>query len=139
GPGAPFRQSVDRPGHEGWVHAMKRRSRLTSDIVEGLAPGLDPTPMRVAEIPEIFPAYVNMTAAVSLVRRGRLDFTKLQGIGSGGVAPLLWGDTLRRLGRVFGRTEEFMELDAWASSPSSLLIVTGIAWIGKSSLCRRSL
>src|SRR3989442_4307613 len=75
-----------------------------------------------------------MTAAVSLVRRGRHDFTKLNGIGSGGVAPLLWGDTLRRLGRVFGRTEEFMELDAWAVSPSPLLIVTGIAGIGKSSL-----
>src|SRR5438309_10077609 len=113
---------------------MKLRTRLQGDIVEVLAPGLDPTPMRVAEIPEIFPAYVNMTAAVSLVRRGRLDFTKLHGIGSGGVAPLLWGDTLRRLGRVFGRTEEFMELDAWAISPSSLLIVTGIAGIGKSSL-----
>ncbi len=133
-PGHRVRKTVYRLSHEGWVQAMKLRSRLTSDIVEVLAPGLDPTPMRVADIPEIFPAYVNMTAAVSLVRRGRLDFTKLQGIGSGGVAPLLWGDTLRRLGRVFGRTEEFMELDAWASSLSSLLIVTGIAGIGKSTL-----
>ncbi len=133
-PGHRVRKTVYRLSHEGWVQAMKLRSRLHSDIVEVLAPGLDPTPMRVAEIPEIFPAYVNMTAAVSLVRRGRLDFTKLHGIGSGGVAPLLWGDTLRRLGRVFGRTEEFLELDAWATSPSSLLIVTGIAGIGKSTL-----
>src|SRR2546427_656076 len=133
-PGHRVRKTVYRLSHEGWVQAMKLRSRLHSDIVEVLAPGLDPTPMRVAEIPEIFPAYVNMTAAVSLVRRGRLDFTKLHGIGSGGVAPLLWGDTLRRLRRVFGRTEEFMELDAWAISPSSLLIVTRIAGIGKSSL-----
>jgi len=133
-PGHRVRKTVYRLSHEGWVQAMKLRSRLHSDIVEVLAPGLDPTPMRVAEIPEIFPAYVNMTAAVSLVRRGRLDFTKLHGIGSGGVAPLLWGDTLRRLGRVFGRTEEFIELDSWAVSPSSLLIVTGIAGIGKSSL-----
>src|SRR5207244_2333957 len=70
-PGHRVRKTVYRLSHEGWVQAMKLRSRLTSDIVEVLAPGLDPTPMRVAEIPEIFPAYVNMTAAVSLVRRGR--------------------------------------------------------------------
>src|SRR2546426_9346404 len=123
-PGHRVRKTVYRLSHEGWVQAMKLRSRLTSDIVEVLAPGLDPTPMRVAEIPEIFPAYVNMTAAVSLVRRGRLDFTKLQGIGSGGVAPLLWGDTLRRLGRGFGRTEEFMEPASWALPPSSRLVRT---------------
>src|SRR5437867_10625900 len=77
-PGHRVRKTVYRLSHEGWVEAMKLRARLHSDIVEVLAPGLDPTPMRVAEIPEIFPAYVNMTAAVSLVRRGRLDFTKLQ-------------------------------------------------------------
>src|SRR3989442_215453 len=100
-PGHRVRKTVYRLTHEGWIQAMKLRGRLHTDIVEVLAPGLDPTPMRVAEIPEIFPAYVNMTAAVSLVRRGRLDFTRLHGIGSGAVAPLLWGDTLRRLGRVF--------------------------------------
>ncbi|HYT17247.1 MAG TPA: hypothetical protein VEO18_03245, partial [Thermoplasmata archaeon] len=92
-PGHRVRKTVYRLTHEGWIQAMKLRGRLHSDIVEVLAPGLDPTPMRVAEIPEIFPAYVNMTAAVSLVRRGRLDFTRLHGIGSGAVAPLLWGDT----------------------------------------------
>src|SRR2546422_2939766 len=133
-PGHRVRKTVYRLTHEGWVEAMKLRARLQGDIVEVLAPGLDPTPMRVAEIPEIFPAYVNMTAAVSLVRGGRLDFPRLHGIGSGAVAPLLWGDTLRRLGRVFGRTEEFMVLDGWSASPSSLLIVTGIAGIGKSTL-----
>src|SRR5205823_4776328 len=85
--------------HEGWVQAMKLRTRFQGDIVEVLAPSLDPTPMRVSEIPEIFPAYVNLTAAVSLVRGGRLDFTRLHGIGSGAVAPVLWGDTLSRLGR----------------------------------------
>src|SRR5437016_13509166 len=98
-PGHRVRKTVYRLSHEGWVQAMKLRSRLTSDIVEVLAPGLDPTPMRVAEIPEIFPAYVNMTAAVSLVRRGRLDFTKLPGIGSGGGAPLLCGGPFRPPGR----------------------------------------
>src|SRR2546422_8001175 len=126
-PGHRVRKTVYRLSHEGWVQAMKLRSRLHSDIVEVLAPGLDPTPMRVAEIPEIFPAYVNMTAAVSLVRRGRLDFTKLHGIGSGGVAPLLWGDTLRRLGRGFGRAQGVRALDAWAAAPPSPLILTGIA------------
>src|SRR5881409_2906546 len=70
-PGHRVRKTVHRLSHEGWIQAMKLRGRLHSDIVEVLAPGLDPTPMRVAEIPEIFPAYVNMTAAVSLVRRGR--------------------------------------------------------------------
>src|SRR5947209_9913646 len=128
-PGHRVRKTVYRLSHEGWVQAMKLRSRLHSDIVEVLAPGLDPTPMRVAEIPEIFPAYVTMTAAVSLVRRGRLDFTKLQGIGSGAVAALLWGDTLRRVARVFGRSVAFLELDVCADSPSSPLIVSGIEGI----------
>src|SRR5207247_1686191 len=68
------------------------------------------------------------------VRGGRLDFTRLHGIGSGAVAPVLWGDTLRRLGRLFGRAEESRALDAWAASPSAVLIVTGIAGIGKSTL-----
>ena len=133
-PGHRVRKTVYRLTHAGWVEGMKLRSRLQGDIVEVIAPDLDPTSMRVAEIPEIFPAYVNMTAAVSLVRGGRLDFTMLHGIGSGAVAPVLWGDTLRGLGRVFGRSEEFRSLDAWAESPSPLLVVTGIAGIGKSTL-----
>src|SRR6266566_3774776 len=84
-PGHRVRKTVYRLSHEGWVEAMKLRARLKTDIVEVVAPTLDPTPMRVSDIPEIFPAYVNLTAAVSLIRRGRLDFTKLQGIGSGAV------------------------------------------------------
>src|SRR6266540_2943757 len=133
-PGHRVRKTVYRLSHEGWVEAMKVRARLKTDIVEVVAPALDPTPMRVSDIPEIFPAYVNLTAAVSLIRRGRLDFTKLQGIGSGAVAPILWGDTLRRLGRVFGRSDESRALDSWAASPSAVLVVTGIAGIGKSAL-----
>src|SRR2546423_12510587 len=105
-PGHRVRETVYRLTHEGWVEATKLRSRLQGDIVEGLAPGLDPTPMRVAEIPEIFPAYVNLTAAVSLVRGGRLDFTRLHGIGSGSVPPVLWGATLRRLGLMFVRSHQ---------------------------------
>ena len=133
-PGHRVRKTVYRLSHDGWIEAMKLRTRLQGDVVEVLAPGLDPTPMRVAEIPEMFPAYVNLTAAVSLVRGGRLDFTRLHGIGSGAVPPVLWGDTLRRLGRVFGRAGESRVLDTWAASPSALLIVTGIAGIGKSTL-----
>lgn len=133
-PGHRVRKTVYRLTHDGWVEATKLRSRLQTDIVEVVAPGLDPTLMRIAEVPEIFPAYVNTTTAVSLVKGGRLDFTKLHGIGSGGVAPILWGDTVRRLGRVFGRSDEFRALDAWAASASRLLIVTGIAGIGKSTL-----
>src|SRR6266702_4327604 len=133
-PGHRVRKTVYRLSHEGWVEAMKLRARLKTDIVEVVAPTLDPTPMRVSDIPEIFPAYVNLTAVVSLIRRGRLDFTKLQGLGCGAVAPILWGDTLRRLGRVFGRSEESRSLDSWAASPSAVLVVTGIAGIGKSTL-----
>ncbi len=133
-PGHRVRKTVYRLSHDGWAEAMKLRARLKTDIVEVVAPELDPTPMRVADIPEIFPAYVNLTAAVSLIRRGRLDFTKLQGIVSGAVGPILWGDTLRRLGRVFGRSDETRALDTWVASPSAVLIVTGIAGIGKSAL-----
>src|SRR5438132_3266939 len=84
--------------------------------------------------PGDFPAYVNLTAAVSLVRGGRLDFTRLHGIGSGAVPPVLWGDTLRRLGRMFGPSDEQQALDTWASSQVGMLIVTGIAGIGKSTV-----
>lgn len=133
-PGHRVRKTVYRLTHEGWVEATKVRRRFQGDIVEVLAPDLDPTPMRVSEIPEIFPAYVNLTATVSLIRGGRLDFTKLHGIGSGAVAPILWGDTVRRLGRVFGRSEEARALDAWCASSSPLLVVTGLAGIGKSTL-----
>ena len=133
-PGHRVRKTVYHLTHEGWVQAMKLRTRFRGDVVEVLAPGLDPTPMRVSEIPEIFPAYVNLTATVSLVRGGRLDFTRLHGIGSGAVAPVLWGDTLRRLGRVFGRAEEFRSLDVWGASPAAVLVVTGLAGIGKSTL-----
>ncbi|TMA00721.1 MAG: hypothetical protein E6J92_08950 [Methanobacteriota archaeon] len=133
-PGHRVRKTVYRLTHEGWVEATKLRGRLQGDIVEVLAPGLDPTPMRVGEIPEIFPAYVNLTAAVSLVRGGRLDFTRLHGIGSGAVPPVLWGDTLRGLGRMFGRSDEQQALDTWASSQVGMLIVTGIAGIGKSTV-----
>src|SRR2546430_6125997 len=133
-PGHRVRKPVYRLTHEGWVEATKLRTRLQGDIVEVLAPGLNPTPMRVAEIPEIFPAYVNLTAAVSLVRGGRLDFTRLHGIGSGAVPPVLWGDTLRRLGRMFGRSHEQQALDTWVASRVGMLIVTGIAGIGKSTV-----
>lgn len=133
-PGHRVRKTVYRLTHEGWVEATKLRARFQTDVVEVLAPDLDPTLMRVAEIPEIFPAYVNLVAAVSLVRGGRLDFTKLHGIGSGNVAPILWGDTVRRLGRVFGRSDESRDLDAWCESSSTLLVVTGLAGIGKSTL-----
>ena len=133
-PGHRVRKTAYRLTHEGWVEAMKMRERFQGDIVEVIAPNLNPTQMRVADIPEIFPAYVNLTAAVSLLRGGCLDFTKLQGIGSGAVAPVLWGDTVRRLGRIFGRSEESRALDAWCSSSSPLLVVTGLAGIGKSTL-----
>jgi tetratricopeptide (TPR) repeat protein/DNA-binding MarR family transcriptional regulator len=133
-PGHRVRKTVYRLTHEGWVEARKLQERFRNDIVEVLAPNLDATQMRVAEIPEIFPAYVNLTATVSLIRRGRLDITKLHGIGSGAVAPVLWGDTVRRLGRVFGRSQEVRTLDAWCASSSPLLVVTGLAGIGKSSL-----
>src|SRR2546425_484181 len=68
-PGHRVPKTVYRLSHEGWGQAMKLRSPLTSDIVEVLAPGLHPTPLRGAEIPEIFPAYVNMTAAADPPRR----------------------------------------------------------------------
>src|SRR5438046_8597919 len=95
-PGHRVRKTVYRLTHEGWVQAMKLRNRFQGDIVEVLAPSLDPTPMRVSEIPEIFPAYVNLTAAVADVRGGRVDHTRLHRLASGAVATLLWGDDLRR-------------------------------------------
>lgn len=133
-PGHRVRKTVYRLTHDGWIEASRLRRRLESDVVEVLAPDIDPTPMRVPEIPDLFPAYVNLTSTVSFVKGGRLDLTKIAGIGSGAVAPVLWGDTVRRLGRVFGRGADFRTLDAWIGSTSPLLAVTGIAGIGKSTL-----
>src|SRR5206468_3010926 len=73
-------------------------------------------------------------AAVSLVRGGRLDFTRLHGIGSGPLPPVPRGSSLRGLGRMFGRSDEQQALDTWASSQVGMLIVTGIAGIGKSTV-----
>ena len=133
-PAHRVRKTVYRLTHDGWVDASRLRTRFATDIVDVVAPDIDPTPMRVSEIPDLFPAYVNLTATVSLVKGGRLDLTKVPGIGSGAIAPVLWGDTVRRLGRVFGRAEEFRSLDAWAGSASPALVVTGIAGVGKSTL-----
>src|SRR5207237_10236865 len=58
-PGHRVRKTVYRLPHQGWVEATKLRGRLQGDIVEVLAPGLDPTPTRVREVPELFSAYVH--------------------------------------------------------------------------------
>src|SRR5439155_1499138 len=119
------RKTVYRLTHEGWVQAMKLRTRFQGDIVEVLAPSLDPTPMRVSEIPEIFPAYVNLTAAVSLVRGGRLDFTRLHGIGSGAVAPvLLVLDNFQRAAPELARFIAGPVVDLGAKASAKILLIS---------------
>lgn len=132
-PGHRVRKIVYHLGEAGWPEARRIRRRLETDVVEVRPPGTAPVPMRVAHVPRFFPNLVDLTAAVSLVREGRLDLTG-RSVTQVGSSSLLWGDALRTVDRLFGRAEELRTLDAWAGSPVPALAVVGPGGIGKSAL-----
>lgn len=133
-PGHRVRKTIYRLSDAGWAEARRMRKRLGSDVVEVRAPGIDAVTVRVAEIPEFFPDLLDLTTAVSLVREGRIDLTRFQESRPSALSSLLWGESLLRVDRIFGRTEEFRAMDAWVGSPSSVLAVIGLPGIGKSTL-----
>lgn len=131
--GHRVRKTVYRLTADGWERARSLHARLEADVVHVAAPGVGIVPMRIVDVPRVLPSLVDLTSAVSLVREGNLDLTR-PSIGPPGRAGLLWGDGLRTVDRVFGRTEETRTLDRWASSDSPALAVVGDAGIGKSTL-----
>ncbi len=132
-PGYRVRKTVYRLTSAGWKAAQEVRERLGADLVEVRAPALDPVSMKVSDVPRFFPTRVDLTLAVCLVGQGRLDLTRLPDTHSES-SPLVWGQALRRPDRLFGRSEESRFLDAWRGSSSPILVVSGLAGVGKSSL-----
>ena len=133
-PGHRVRKTVYQLTEAGWAEARRVRRQLETDVVEVSVPELDNVTMRVVDIPGFFPDQFDLTATVSLVREGRLDPARTSDIWPTTVPSLMWGDTLRRVDRIFGREQEFHALDEWIGSMSSILALTGLPGIGKTAL-----
>ena len=133
-PGHRVRKTVYRLTEAGWEEARRLRRLLDSHVVHVTAPGMGDVPMRVTEVPRLFPDLIDITSTVCLVREGRLDLRPLARDRKAALPPLLWGETLRRTDRVFGRQDEVRSLAAWVVSRTPILAVVGLAGIGKSVL-----
>lgn len=131
-PGHRVRKTVYRLTPAGWERARSLRAQLEADVVRVETPENGGVLIRVADVPRLFPTLVGLTSAVSLVREGRLDLARRPRPVD--PASLLWGDGLRTVDRVFGRSAEIRTLDEWADSRSSALTVVGEGGIGKSTL-----
>jgi tetratricopeptide (TPR) repeat protein/DNA-binding MarR family transcriptional regulator len=116
----------------GWQAASALRERIGSQVIIVRARSAGPLTVRMSEVPNLASARLDLTHALSLVRKGRLDLTRLAATARGR-APRAWGSGLRRVDRLFGRKEELKAMDAWYRSDSPVLLVTGIPGIGKSS------
>jgi len=133
-PGYPLPKYVYRLSEEGALEAERLQARLASETVEVHNPSLGTLTMRVADVPALASPGLDLTAAVSLVREGELDLANLPRQRSTLAEPLVWGESLRQVDHLFGREWEMRALDAWYASPSKVLLVTGLAGIGKSTL-----
>ena len=117
----------------GWRAATIFRERIGSQVITVNAPSTGPVTVRMSEIPSLASARLDLARAVCLVRKGRLDLKRLPTTSRGRV-PMRWGDGFRRVDRLFGRKEELKAMDTWYHSDGPVLLVTGIAGIGKSSI-----
>ncbi len=131
--GHPLLKYAYRLSESGWRLASTLRKRLASEVVQVRAPNLGELSVRVSEVPTLASARLDLAAAVAAVRKGKLDLVRASR-RSRDRGPLIWGGALRRADRFFGRTEELRDLDRWWSSGSRVLLITGLAGIGKSSL-----
>jgi len=133
-PGYPLPKYVYRLSEEGALAAERLQARLASETVEVHNPSLGTLTMRVADIPAMASPGLDLTAAVSLVEEGQIDLARLPRHRSTPADPLVWGESLRQVDHLFGREWEMRALDGWYASPSKVLLVTGLAGIGKSTL-----
>lgn len=129
----PLPRFAYRLTESGWQEASVLRERIASQIITVQAPGAGPLTVRMSEVPNLASARLDLTRALTLVRKGRLDLARLPGTARGR-APVTWGSGLRRIDRLFGRRGELEAMDVWYRSETPVLLVTGIAGIGKSSL-----
>ena len=119
---------------EGWTAAARLRERLGADVVTLQAPHLGPLSVRLAEIPTLAASRLDLTSAVSLVEKERIDLKAGPASGSRPREPLVWRTGLRQVDHLFGREEELQSLDAWYDGGSQVLVITGLPGIGKSAL-----
>lgn len=131
-PGHPLPKYAYRLTEAGWRSALALRKRLEAELVIVRAPNLGALTVRLTEVPDLACAQLDLTGAVAALRKGRLDLAKATATVRK-QRPAIWGTGLRRLDRLFGREEELRDLDAWWSSGSRVLVLTGLAGIGKSA------
>ncbi|OGS48831.1 MAG: hypothetical protein A3K68_05265 [Euryarchaeota archaeon RBG_16_68_13] len=132
-PSCPLPRYVYRLQPAGRREAARIRERLASETVEVVAPAFGPVLLRVADIPALGSPPVDLTTVVSLVREGRVDLAH-RPPGAERAGPLVWGESLRRVDRLYGREAELAVIDDWYASSSRVLLVTGLPGIGKSAV-----
>lgn len=133
-PSYPLPRTVYRLTDAGVRQAERILAQLGSEVVEIRAPTLETVSVRLADVPGIAPAPLDLAAAAALVERGRIQFDRGPVRATRADGYLLWGPSLRQVDRFFGRGWELRSLDAWMASPSRVLVVTGLPGIGKSAL-----
>ncbi len=132
-PGYALPKYVYRLSEEGALEAERLQARLSLETVEVHNPSLGTLTMRMADVPALASPGLDLTAAVSLVREGQIDLARLPRPRSTPTEPLVWGESLRQVDHLFGREWEMRAVDGWYASPSRVLLVTGLAGIGKST------
>ena len=132
-PGKPLPKYAYRLSRTGWRAATELRHQLAGQVVTVQAPNLEGLSVRVADVPSLAPARHAQAEAEPTHRKGRLDLAQAAS-ASRGRGPLVWGGGLRRVDRFFGRSGELGSLDAWWTSASRVLFLTGLPGIGKSAL-----
>ncbi len=130
----PLPKYAYRLTEEGWQRAGLLRRNLASRVVTVRTPNLEPLAVRVSDVPSLASHRIDLTTAVSSVRKGHLEIARDQVRPARDAASRVWGRGLRRVDRFFGRREEFAALDAWYGSDSRALFLTGLPGIGKSAL-----
>ena len=132
-PGRPLRKTVYHLTDSGWKDALRLRAQLEADIVEVRAAEEQTLPIRVAQIPEVFPS-VNLVNAVASIQRGFIDLSRTRAESSDQQRTTVWGTLLRRPDCFVGRNQELATLEKWVLSPSRVLAVVGLPGTGKSTL-----
>lgn len=132
--GHPLPKYTYRLTGAGWRAVAALRDRIASDVVSVRVPRVGTLSARMSEIPALASRRLDVAAAASLVREGRLDLTRLPSTSASNRSSRIWGGGLRQVDRLFGREHELEVLNRWFHSESRILLVTGLPGIGKSAL-----